>query len=206
MGHVYRALMLAHEISNHKITFVCTSQSELAVEGGGQPRLQEGGPAGEDPLAQTVLAQRPDLVVNDFLNTSVEYMQALGDIPKVNFEDEGPGAKYADLVINALYGENEGSEKLPAGPDYFLPAGRIYQCRPQSAAGKSKTLLITPLAHRPGTTAQGASWILWSRFCRERGSHPHCGLAPAMPTGRPWKSTWPNLAIRWWNLPGPPIS
>ena len=104
MGHVYRALMLAHEISNHKITFVCTSQSELAVESVAS-RDYRVVRQGEDPLAQTVLAQRPDLVVNDFLNTSVEYMQALGDIPKVNFEDEGPGAKYADLVINALYGE-----------------------------------------------------------------------------------------------------
>ena len=44
MGHVYRALMLAHEISNHKITFVCTSQSELAVESvASRDYMQDGG-------------------------------------------------------------------------------------------------------------------------------------------------------------------
>ena len=32
MGHVYRALMLAHEITSHKVSCVCTRQSELAVE------------------------------------------------------------------------------------------------------------------------------------------------------------------------------
>ena len=30
MGHIYRALMLAHEIVDHKISFVCTRESELA--------------------------------------------------------------------------------------------------------------------------------------------------------------------------------
>ncbi len=142
MGHVYRALMLAHEISNHKITFVCTSQSELAVESVAS-RDYRVVRQGEDPLAQTVLAQRPDLVVNDFLNTSVEYMQALGDIPKVNFEDEGPGAKYADLVINALYGENEGSEKLLAGPDYFCLRDEFVNAARNPLRGEVKTLLIT---------------------------------------------------------------
>ena len=30
MGHVFRSLMLAHEIANHKVFFVCTKESELA--------------------------------------------------------------------------------------------------------------------------------------------------------------------------------
>ncbi len=70
-------------------------------------------------------------------------MQALGDIPKVNFEDEGPGAKYADLVINALYGENEGSEKLLAGPDYFCLRDEFVNAARNPLRGEVKTLLIT---------------------------------------------------------------
>ena len=31
MGHVFRSLMLAHEIANHKVFFVCTKESELAA-------------------------------------------------------------------------------------------------------------------------------------------------------------------------------
>lgn len=142
MGHVYRALMLAHEISNHKITFVCTRESELAVESVAS-RDYLVVRQGEEELAQTVLAQRPDLVVNDFLNTSVDYMQALGDIPKVNFEDDGPGAKYANLVINALYEKDEGSERLLAGPEYFCLRDEFVNAARNPLRDEVKTLLIT---------------------------------------------------------------
>lgn len=142
MGHVYRALMLAHEISNHKITFVCTRESELAVESVASRdyRVIRQGP---EDLAQTVLAQRPDLVINDFLNTSTEYMLALGNIPKVNFEDDGPGAKHADLVINALYEKDEGGERLLAGPDYFCLRDEFVNAARNPLRDGVKTLLIT---------------------------------------------------------------
>jgi len=32
LGHVYRALMLAHEITDHRVMFLCTRESELAVK------------------------------------------------------------------------------------------------------------------------------------------------------------------------------
>lgn len=120
MGHVYRALMLAHEISDHKVSFVCTRRSELAVENVASrdyPVIRQG----DEPLYETVLRQRPDLVVNDFLNTHVEYMRKLLDSGArcVNFEDEGPGANLANLVINALYEKNMNTPHMRCGPEYF---------------------------------------------------------------------------------------
>ena len=49
---------------------------------------------GPEDLASTVLAQRPDLVINDILDTDPAYMQALlaAGTRCVNFEDSGPGA------------------------------------------------------------------------------------------------------------------
>ncbi len=52
----------------------------------------------------------------------------------------------------------------------FCLRDEFCQCRPQSAAGEVKNLLLITFGGVPtSTTAQGASWILWSRFCRERG-------------------------------------
>ena len=91
MWHVFRALMLAHEITNHKITFVCTRESELAVENIARRdyKIVRQGP---EDLAATVLRLRPDLVVNDILNTTTAYMARLtaAGARCVNFEDEGP--------------------------------------------------------------------------------------------------------------------
>lgn len=149
MGHVFRALMLAHEISDHKITFLCTRDSELAVKNiaardyrtyiqqtddlasGLAPGLAPG-------LAHDVLRLAPDLVVNDILDTDAEYMLRLkaAGVRTVNFEDEGPGAAHADLVVNALYEEKHEDPRLLYGHRYFclrdeFIAGERNPFRPQ---------------------------------------------------------------------------
>lgn len=144
MGHVYRALMLAHEISTHKVTFVCTGQSELAVESVASrdyPVIRQG----REPLWQTVLGQRPDLVVNDFLNTPTDYMQQLAasGLRCVNFEDEGPGAALACLVINALYEKSGSTSRVRCGPDYFCLRDEFAQARRNPLRPEVRTLLIS---------------------------------------------------------------
>ena len=122
MGHVFRALMLAHEITDHKITFVCTRESELAVESIARRDYRMVRQGGED-LADTVLRLRPDLVINDMLNTEPAYMERLREsgCRIVNFEDDGPGAKLAHLVINALYEHGDPDDpRVCCGPDYLL--------------------------------------------------------------------------------------
>lgn len=144
MGHVFRALMLAHEITSHKITFVCTRESELAVESIAQkdyPIVRQGA----EDLADTVLALRPDLVVNDFLNTGAAYMERLraSGARCVNFEDEGPGAERAQFVINALYENGRSTERLRCGPDYFCLRDEFVGARRNPLRPQVTTVLIT---------------------------------------------------------------
>ena len=143
MGHVFRALMLAHEITSHKITFVCTRESELAVESIARKdyRIVR---QGDEDLAGTVLALRPDLVVNDFLNTDAAYMERLraGGARCVNFEDEGPGAALANLVINALYESGRSTKRLRCGPDYFCLRDNLWT-QAQSLRPDVRTVLLT---------------------------------------------------------------
>lgn len=144
MGHVYRSLMLAHEISAHKITFVCTAQSGLAVESVAS-RDYHVVRQGDEQLHATVLRQQPDLVVNDFLNTSESYMAALlkAGVRCVNFEDEGPGSKLANLVINALYDAREDSPRVRCGPDYFCLRDEFVHARRNPLRAQARTLLIS---------------------------------------------------------------
>ena len=130
MGHIFRALMLAHEIADHKISFLCTRESELAASSIAardyRTALQE-----SRNLAEEVLALKPDLVVNDILNTDAAYVRALQNagIRVANFEDEGEGAAYADLVVNALYEERPPGGRALSGFRYFCLRDEFLQAR-----------------------------------------------------------------------------
>ncbi len=144
MGHVFRALMLAHEITSHKVSFVCTRESELAVERIAEkdyPIIRQG----DETLADTVLAQRPDLVINDILNTSTDYMDRLIDagVRCINFEDVGAGAARAQLVINALYEDTSATEHLRCGPAYFCLRDEFLNAVRNSFRPEPKTVLVT---------------------------------------------------------------
>jgi spore coat polysaccharide biosynthesis predicted glycosyltransferase SpsG len=68
---------------------------------------------------------KPDLLINDILDTSIDYMSAIvgSGCSIINFDDNGPGRKLADFRINALpckmlsYGVDSRSYQ---GPDYLL--------------------------------------------------------------------------------------
>jgi CMP-N-acetylneuraminic acid synthetase len=120
MGHVYRTLMLAQELTDHEIQFVCTRGSELAAKYIAEhlyPVFHQGL---TEPLSSAVARLSPDLVINDILDTDAAYVKAMKyrNIKVVNFEDRGTGAPLADLCINALYSKSCAPNVL-AGYEYF---------------------------------------------------------------------------------------
>lgn len=144
MGHIYRALMLAHDIMDHKISFVCTRESELAVESIAR-RDYHSTTQGDEDLAETVLKLKPDLVINDILNTDAEYMGALkaAGVRCINFEDEGEGSGLADLVINAVYDASCTTPTCLCGPDWFCLRDEFLHAARNVFRPEVKTLLIT---------------------------------------------------------------
>lgn len=169
MGHIYRALMLAHEIADHKISFVCTRESELAVQSIAE-RDYHSTRQGEERLEKSVLRLRPDLVVNDILNTDAEYMEALkkAGVRTVNFEDEGEGADLADLVINALYDASLSTPARLCGPDWFCLRDEFLNARRNEFRSEVKTVLVT----FGGTDQRNCTrriFELIEPVCRERG-------------------------------------
>jgi spore coat polysaccharide biosynthesis predicted glycosyltransferase SpsG len=102
------------------VRFVCEARSELAAATIRQHNYEvdvcpDGG------LLAAILGLKPHLVINDLLDTDAAYVAALktAGCRVVNFEDLGPGADHADLVVNALYDDDPGRPGHLAGPDYF---------------------------------------------------------------------------------------
>jgi CMP-N-acetylneuraminic acid synthetase/spore coat polysaccharide biosynthesis predicted glycosyltransferase SpsG len=121
LGHVYNTLLIANDILNHQVEFLVDNQSQLAYDKIASKNykvyMQSQGDIVED-----IRRFSPDLVINDRLDTSEDYMSALKEsgIKTVNFEDLGPGARIADLVINAIYPEREVLPRHYFGHDYFI--------------------------------------------------------------------------------------
>jgi len=102
MGHIYHSLALAHEITNHEVIFVCDQKYQIAVE---KIASMDYKVISSSDVLKEIISLKPDLVINDILNTNKEYILKLKEhnIKVVNFEDLGEGAQFADLVFNELY-------------------------------------------------------------------------------------------------------
>ena len=104
MGHIYRSLSLAHDITNHEIIFVCDDTHHLVVD---KIALKDYKVLSCNKLGITdfIISLKPDLVINDILNTNKSDILKLKEnrIKIVNFEDLGCGSEYSDYTINELY-------------------------------------------------------------------------------------------------------
>ena len=86
MGHIYHSLALAHEITDHEVIFVCDERYEIAVATITSTDYKV---ITTKNITKTMLELKPDLVINDILNTDLRYIKTLkeNNIKIVNFED-----------------------------------------------------------------------------------------------------------------------
>lgn len=144
LGHAYRAMMLAHELVQYKLHFICEEESALAARQIRQHNYDvDVCPDGQ--LADAVLALEPDLVINDILDTEADYMRRLSEhgCRVVNFEDLGEGMEFADLVVNALYPNRKPARNVLVGPEYFCLRDEFLYVPPRSWSSEVKRLLVT---------------------------------------------------------------
>jgi spore coat polysaccharide biosynthesis predicted glycosyltransferase SpsG/CMP-N-acetylneuraminic acid synthetase len=143
LGHAYRALMLAHELVQLDISFVCERRSEIAAnlirEKNYSVHVCENG-----ELLKAVLDLEPDLVINDILDTDSAYVSGLRQYGcrVINFEDLGPGGDQAHLVVNALYDESNLQTHL-VGARYFCLRDEFLFAPVQKKNDVVKRVLIT---------------------------------------------------------------
>ncbi len=140
MGHIYRSLALAHEITNHEVIFVCNSKYELAVKKIASMDYQV---IPTDEVLKTIQNLKPDLVINDVLNTEAEFIKSLNS-KVVNFEDMGSGGREADLTINELFEEAVlDGENYLWGHQYYFLRDEFEDAKPHQFLEKVSSLLIS---------------------------------------------------------------
>lgn len=144
-GHVYRALTLADHIFHHDIQFVVESTEHLAIE-----KLEESNYDYEvlndkQSFIQYVRSKSPDIVVNDVLDTSAEYIKSLKNHTAhvVNIEDLGSGTDHADVVINALYEHSNPKQNHYFGYEYFCLRNEFRYKNPRTKISSVDRIMIS---------------------------------------------------------------
>lgn len=109
MGHIYHCLTLAYSLTGHDIVFVTKKQYEDGVRKIKESNMPYFLIEKDEDFFAFLNEWKADIVVNDCLDTSEEYIKKIRNYTKrvVTIEDLGEGAKYADATINALYTEHK---------------------------------------------------------------------------------------------------
>lgn len=109
MGHIYNCITLAYSLIEHDVLFVISSRSIEGIRKIKQTFFPYEVINDDSEIDRVVSGFRPDIWVNDCLDTAEDYIRHLKSmIPKViSIEDLGDGTRYADAVINALYTEDD---------------------------------------------------------------------------------------------------
>jgi spore coat polysaccharide biosynthesis predicted glycosyltransferase SpsG len=105
MGHAYRALALAQELAQHRISIVISQNHPLSSEFFAQHPFDVLTVSSDEDFISLVNLEHPDLVILDQLDTSREYVAAIKNAADsvVTFEDLGEGANEANLLVSDLY-------------------------------------------------------------------------------------------------------
>ena len=144
MGHVYRCLTLAYKLTGHEILFVLDAGSDIGIAKVKEANFPYEVIDTERDFEGILQRVQPDILVNDILDTTPEYMNICtrnaGRV--VNFEDVGQGAKYADAVINALYEKGDRLYNEYYGSKYFCIRDEFLEEEPKEFSEEVKNIII----------------------------------------------------------------
>jgi CMP-N-acetylneuraminic acid synthetase/spore coat polysaccharide biosynthesis predicted glycosyltransferase SpsG len=146
-GHLHHCLQLADELADHRLRFLLRDCDPFAAE-----LLAHHGYSyrEESDLAADLAALAPDegakLVVNDVLDTTEAEVltERSAGFKVVNVEDLGPGARFADWVVNALYPIQDGTVAQSSwGPAYATLRSEFLSLPPKQVRDDPERVLIT---------------------------------------------------------------
>jgi len=119
LGHVYNVLTILNHLRENQIIIVMNKRKNL-----GDVLLKLQGYnvkyfTNNDEFFEIVNNFQPNIIINDILNTSKNYVQKLTKSSFViNFEDEGNGKNYANLVFNPIFSNKKNNTKIFYGHKY----------------------------------------------------------------------------------------
>ncbi len=145
LGHIYRTLLLADRLIDHDLLFVTDAEHQLGttvLEDRFYPVRTIRSAADFNAILDE---WKPDIVINDILDTDAAYIQRLKSrgIFVVNFEDLGKGSALADLVFNALYEEPLPLENYHCGKRYYCLREEFFLTSQKVITKEVRNILLT---------------------------------------------------------------
>ena len=145
-GHVYRCLSIASKLVFHEVLFLLDERYDLGIDIVNSYNYPYKLYDGKDGLIDNLKEYSPQMVINDVLDTSEEYISILKEQGYfvVNFEDLGTGTALADVVFDALYEHEIGErENIFTGHKYYILKDEFY-FQPQKIITQSvNNVLVT---------------------------------------------------------------
>lgn len=141
MGHIHRCITLANNFIGHSRDFLIFNTFDK-----GKSLLKENNYSYIEVNDITQIGLYIDhynIIINDFLDTSTDYMGILSNKFTVNFEDLGEGADKANIVFNALYELSNPKENHRFGWKYFILDDKILIKTPNAFNDEVRQILIT---------------------------------------------------------------
>lgn len=144
LGHIYNCITLALSMVEHDVLLVTHAKAVTGIKKIEETNLPYRTFRTEDELEEIIAAYRPDIWVNDCLNTTSEYISHLKTlVPRVvTIEDLGSGVQNADAVINALYDEDEPRKHVYSGYKYVCLRDEFQIERPKEFSHEVKNIVI----------------------------------------------------------------
>lgn len=144
LGHIYRSLLLAYNLIDHDVRFVISNKSDTGLEKIKNSYFPYDVIENDYKIGDLINKYRCDILINDFLDTDVEYINFCKkfNIRVVNFEDLGTGADYADAVINDLYEKQKEGNNYYWGSDYYCIRDEFLLEKPSAFRKEVKEVLV----------------------------------------------------------------
>lgn len=143
LGHIYNCITLAFSMIEHDTLLVISEKSIEGIEKIRETNLPYKIIKNDRDIDKIIKDFKPDIWVNDCLNTTKEYIESLKSKIKrvVTIEDLGSGIEVADAVINALY-DSVNNKHVYSGYKYVCLHDEFQAEQPVKFSEKVKNVLI----------------------------------------------------------------
>lgn len=144
MGHIYNCITLALSMMDHDVLLVTKEGAEPGLTKIRETNLPYRTFCNETELEEIIRTYRPDIWVNDCLNTTEAYISKLKAlVPRVvSIEDLGTGIHVADAVVNALYEEEEPRKNVYSGYKYVCLRDEFQMEEPRVFSPEVKNIVV----------------------------------------------------------------
>lgn len=144
LGHVYRALTIAYYLVEHNVVFLCNSKHREGIDKLQSSNMSVVEFSDNQELLDWLQVNKPDVFVNDCLDTSAEYVELIKQYVErfVSFEDLGPGSQVADAVVNAIYEGAPDHRHIYTGKEYVCLRDEFLTSVPVTFSDEVKRILV----------------------------------------------------------------